>query len=49
MDATQFKSVLAALAAEEAVPELIAAHAGTVTDSKGKQQKVNRAAPTRRP
>jgi catalase len=45
MDAAQFKSILAALAAEETVPELVAAHAGTVPDSNGKQQKVNRAAP----
>jgi catalase len=45
MDAAQFKTVLTALQAEEAVVELIAAHAGTVTDSKGKPQKVNRAAP----
>jgi len=45
MDAAQFKTVLTALQAEEAVPELIAAHAGVVKDSKGKLQKVNRAAP----
>ncbi|HEY8336893.1 MAG TPA: catalase [Tardiphaga sp.] len=45
MDAAQFKTVLTALQAEEAVVELIAAHAGTVADSKGKPQKVNRAAP----
>lgn len=45
MDAEQFENVLAALQAEDAIPELIAAHAGTVTDSKGKPQKVNRAAP----
>jgi catalase len=45
MDAAQFKNVLATLQAEGAVPELIAAHAGVVTDSKGKPQKVNRAAP----
>jgi catalase len=45
MDAAQYKSVVSALQAEEAVPELIAARAGAVADSKGKLQKVNRAAP----
>ena len=45
LDAAHLKAVKAALKAEEAVGELIAAHAGTVEDSKGKAQKVNRAAP----
>jgi catalase len=34
-----------ALIAQEALVELIAAHAGIITDSTGKPQKVNRADP----
>ncbi len=45
VDAKQLKDVKNALTAEGAVCELIAAHAGTITDSAGKPQKVNRAAP----
>jgi catalase len=45
VDAKQLKAVKAALMAQEAVVELIADHAGTITDSAGKAQKVNRAAP----
>ncbi len=45
VDARQLKAVKDALLAEGALPELIAAQAGTVADSAGKQQKVNRAAP----
>ncbi len=45
MDAADFKAVKDALAAEEALGELIAAHQGAVEDSKSKAQKVNRAAP----
>ncbi len=45
VDAKQLKAVKDALMAEDAVVELIAAHAGTVSDSAGKAQKVNRAAP----
>ena len=45
VDAKQLKAVKAALEAEGALPELIAEHAGKVTDSAGKPQKVNRAAP----
>jgi catalase len=39
------KAAKDALTAEEAVFELIAAHAGMIVDSAGKPQKVNRAAP----
>jgi catalase len=45
VDAKHLKAVKNALMEQEAVFELIAAHAGTVTDSAGKTQKVNRAAP----
>jgi catalase len=45
VDATQLAAIKAALEAEEALMELIAPHAGTITDSAGKPQKVNRAAP----
>jgi catalase len=45
VDAKQLKAVKEALTAQEALSELIAAHAGTVKDSAGKDQKVNRAAP----
>jgi catalase len=45
VDAKQLKAIKDGLMAQEAVVELIAAHAGVVTDSAGKPQKVNRAAP----
>jgi catalase len=45
VDAKQLKAAKDALTAEGAVFELIAAHAGTIADSAGKAQKVNRAAP----
>jgi catalase len=45
IDAKQLKAVQDALIAEEALVELIAAHAGQVTDSLGKAHSVNRAAP----
>jgi catalase len=45
VDAKQLKAVKQKLEAEEAVVELIAAHAGTIDDSAGRPQKVNRAAP----
>jgi catalase len=45
VDARQLKTAKQVLTASEAVVELIAAHAGTVADSAGKAQKVNRAAP----
>jgi len=45
LDANHLKNVKAALTSEDAVVELIAAHAGALTDSKGQAQKVNRAAP----
>jgi catalase len=45
IDAKQLKAVNVALTAEGAVFELIAARAGTITDSAGQSQKVNRAAP----
>lgn len=45
VDAKHLKTVKDALTAEGALVELIAAYAGTVTDSAGKPQKVNRAAP----
>jgi catalase len=45
VDAKQLEAVNDALMAQEAVVELIAAHAGMITDSAGKFQKVNRAAP----
>jgi catalase len=45
VDAKQLEAVKDALMAQEALVELIAAHAGMITDSAGKPQKVNRAAP----
>ena len=45
VDATQLAAIKAALEAEEALMELIAPRAGMITDSAGKAQKVNRAAP----
>ena len=45
VDAKQLDAVNGALMAQEALVELIAAHAGMITDSAGKPQKVNRAAP----
>jgi catalase len=45
VDAAQLKAVKDSLMAQEALVELIAARAGTITDSVGKPQKVNRAAP----
>src|SRR5271156_928426 len=45
IDAKQLKAVKHALIEQEALVELIAAHAGTITDSAGEAQKVNRAAP----
>jgi catalase len=45
IDAKQLAAVKQALIAQEALVELIAAHAGTITDSAGEAQKVNRAAP----
>ena len=45
VDAKQLKAVEAALKAKGAISELIAPHAGTITDSIGKPQKVGRAAP----
>ncbi|HEX4111594.1 MAG TPA: catalase, partial [Stellaceae bacterium] len=45
VDARQLKAIMDALTAAGAMGELVAAHAGTVTDSAGKPQKVNRAAP----
>jgi catalase len=45
VDAKQLEAVKHALMAQEALVELIAAHAGTITDSAGEVQKVNRAAP----
>jgi catalase len=45
VDASHLKAVKNALMAEEALAELIAPHAGSVKDSKGTAQKVNRAAP----
>ena len=45
VDAKQLEAVKHALMAKEALVELIAAHAGTITDSSGEAQKVNRAAP----
>jgi catalase len=45
IDAGQLKTLKDALIAQDAVVELIANHAGTITDSAGKTQKVNRAAP----
>jgi catalase len=43
VDAEQLEAVKEALIAQEALVELIAAHAGIITDSTGKPQKVNRA------
>ena len=45
VDAAQLAAIQAALEAEEALMELIAPRAGTITDSAGKARKVNRAAP----
>ncbi|HEY5007624.1 MAG TPA: catalase, partial [Caulobacteraceae bacterium] len=45
VDAGQLQAAKKALEAEGCVMELIGAHAGTIPDSKGKAQKVNRAAP----
>ncbi len=45
IDAAHLKAIKEAMAAHGALVELIAAHAGTVTDSAGKPQIVNRAAP----
>jgi catalase len=45
VDAKQLEAVKDALMAQEALVELIAAHAGIITDSAGNPQKVNRAAP----
>jgi catalase len=45
VDAKQLKAVQDILTAQDALFELIAAHAGTITDSAGRPQKVNRAAP----
>jgi catalase len=45
IDAAQLQAVKDALMAEEVLVELIAPHAGTISDSAGKAQKVNRAAP----
>ena len=45
VDAKQLAAVKQALRELEALVELIAAHAGTITDSAGEAQKVNRAAP----
>jgi catalase len=45
VDARHLKAIMDALDKEGAVGELVAAHAGTVTDSAGKAQTVNRAAP----
>jgi catalase len=45
IDARQLKTVKKALLAEGALVELIAPHGGTITDSAGEAQKVDRAAP----
>jgi catalase len=45
VDAQQLKAVKDILTAQDALFELIAAHAGTITDSAGRPQKVSRAAP----
>jgi catalase len=45
VNAEQLEAMKNALMAQEALVELIAAHAGMITDSAGKPQKVNRAAP----
>jgi catalase len=45
IDAEQLAAIKARLEVEGALMELIAPHAGTITDSAGKAQKVNRAAP----
>jgi catalase len=45
VDAGQLEQAKKSLTAEGCVVELITAHAGVVTDSKGARQKVNRAAP----
>jgi catalase len=45
VDAVQLAAARTALEDEGCVVELIAAHAGEITDSRGKAQKVNRAAP----
>jgi catalase len=44
VDAGQLEQVKKSLIAEGCVVELVAAHAGVITDSKGTKQKVNRAA-----
>ncbi|HEY4136351.1 MAG TPA: catalase, partial [Alphaproteobacteria bacterium] len=45
VDARQLKAVKDALTAQGALAELVAPQAGTISDSAGKPQKVNRAAP----
>jgi catalase len=45
VDAKRLEAVKDALMAQEALVELIAAHAGMIADSAGNPQKVNRAAP----
>ena len=45
VDANQLQAIRVAVSAKGALSELIAAHAGTVSDSAGKAQTVNRAAP----
>jgi catalase len=45
VNAEHFEAVKDALIAQDALVELIAAHAGMIIDSAGKPQKVNRAAP----
>jgi len=45
IDAKQLKAATDALMAQEALVELIAAHAGMIADSEGNPQKVSRAAP----
>ncbi len=45
VDANQLKAMKEALQAQDVVVELIAAKAGSISDSAGKAQKVNRAAP----
>jgi len=45
VDAGQFEQAKKSLTMEGCVVELVAAHAGVITDSRGNKQKVNRAAP----
>jgi catalase len=45
VSAKQLKAIQKALAAEEAIAEVIADHAGTIEADDGSEQKVNRAAP----